>query len=71
VGRTAAVARPCHANRARHGQGVRTLSLLSARHFLAPDPESAANGLSVLGVTFLIYDYTPGLIVATRPPPEA
>jgi aminoglycoside phosphotransferase (APT) family kinase protein len=42
----------------------RTLSWLSGRHFPAPQPRALCEDNSVLGVTFLIYEYVPGLIIS-------
>lgn len=44
----------------------RTLTALSATSFPAPRPRALCDDHSVLGVTFLIYDYTPGLIISDR-----
>ena len=42
----------------------RALSGLAGTGFPAPRPRALCTDPSVLGVTFLIYDYVPGLIIA-------
>jgi aminoglycoside phosphotransferase (APT) family kinase protein len=42
----------------------RTLSLLAGSGFPAPRPRALCTDHSVIGVTFLIYDYVPGRIIA-------
>lgn len=46
------------------GREFRALSGLAGTGFPAPRPRALCTDPSVLGVTFLIYDYVPGLIVA-------
>jgi aminoglycoside phosphotransferase (APT) family kinase protein len=49
------------------GREYRTLSALSGHRFPAPRARALCTDHSVLGVTFLLYDYTPGLVIATEP----
>jgi aminoglycoside phosphotransferase (APT) family kinase protein len=41
------------------------LSMLAPAGFPAPRPRALCQDMSVLGVTFLIYDYVPGLIISS------
>jgi aminoglycoside phosphotransferase (APT) family kinase protein len=43
-----------------------TLSLLSASNFPAPRPRALGQDHAVLGVDFLVYDFTPGLIISSE-----
>ncbi len=46
------------------GREFRALTGLAGTGFPAPQPRALCTDHSVLGVTFLIYDYVPGLIIA-------